>query len=82
MVVGSDLPAEVAQEIADRLIDAGGSGILNMAYTHLKVPGSISVVDVRILARFQELAYALRMKKETAGNGIEPDPVKHRSKRR
>jgi redox-sensing transcriptional repressor len=55
------VPAHAAQEAADDLIEAGVRGILNMAYTHLKLPSDIAVVDVRILARLQELAYSLRM---------------------
>jgi redox-sensing transcriptional repressor len=64
------VPAHAAQEAADDLIDAGVHGILNMAYTHLKLPSDIAVVDVRILARLQELAYSLRM--------LEDIPTKNR----
>ena len=73
--------AGVAQVAADRLIDAGVQGILNMAYTHLKVPDRISVVDVRILARLQELAYALRMQEKSAGAGDKPAAAKRRRRR-
>ena len=75
------VPAEVAQEAANTLVDAGVRGILNMAYTHLKVPESVSVVDVRILARLQELAYSLRMNKTNAAVAAKPASAK-RSKRR
>lgn len=73
--------ASVAQEAADNLVEAGVQGILNMAYTHLQVPDRISVVDVRILARLQELAYALRMQEKSAGAGDKPATVKRSGRR-
>jgi redox-sensing transcriptional repressor len=54
------VPAAAAQEVADRLVAAGIRGILNLAHMHVRVPRRVPVVEARILARLQELAFALR----------------------
>ena len=54
------VPAAAAQQVADRLIISGVRGLLNLAYTHIQAPRRVAVVDARILASLQELAYALR----------------------
>lgn len=54
------VPAHAAQEVADRLVLAGIRGIVNLAYVHLRVPRRVAVVDSRILASLQELAYAIK----------------------
>lgn len=54
------VPAAAAQDVADRLVAAGIRGILNLAHRHVRVPARVPVVEARILARLQELAYAIR----------------------
>lgn len=54
------VPPPAAQEVADRLVAAGVRGILNLAHRHVRVPARIPVTEARILARLQELAYAIR----------------------
>ena len=54
------VPHEAAQSVADGLIHAGIRGLLNLTTAHLIVPGTVSVVDARILASLRELAYAVR----------------------
>jgi redox-sensing transcriptional repressor len=59
------VPASAAQSVADLLTEAGVQGILNLAYVHLRVPPGVVVVDARLLASLQQLAYAVR-----AQNGV------------
>jgi redox-sensing transcriptional repressor len=54
------VPASAAQEVADRLIVAGVQALLNLTYSHLRVPPHVFTMDVRILEGLQELAYLMR----------------------
>lgn len=54
------VPPASAQSVADQLVAAGASGILNLSHAHLEVPDGVAIVEARILARLQELAYAVR----------------------
>ncbi len=54
------VPASAAQEVADRLVASGIQGILNLAHTHLRVPRKVVLMEARILARMQEIAFAIR----------------------
>lgn len=54
------VPASAAQEVADRLITAGVQALLNLTYSHLRVPSHVFTMDVRILEGLQELAYLMR----------------------
>ena len=54
------VPPETAQEVADRLIEAGVQALLNMTYTHLRVPADVHVAETRIIGRLQELVYAMK----------------------
>lgn len=54
------VPAGAAQSVADKLVAAGVHGLLNLTYTPIRAPESVTVVDARILARLQELAYLVR----------------------
>ncbi len=58
------VPAEHAQDVADRLVESGVDGILNLAYVHVRTPQRVPVIDARLLARLQELAYAIRIRKQ------------------
>jgi redox-sensing transcriptional repressor len=60
------VPAASAQEVADKLVEAGVRGLLNLAYCHVRVPEHVEVVDARIIASLQQLAYVIRAK---AGTG-------------
>jgi redox-sensing transcriptional repressor len=54
------VPAATAQEVTDKLVSAGIRGVLNLTYTHINTPDDVAVVDARILASLQELAYVVR----------------------
>jgi redox-sensing transcriptional repressor len=56
------VPAAAAQSVADLLILAGISGILNMARTHLLVPNRVAIVESRIIDSMQELSHAIIVK--------------------
>lgn len=58
------VPGSAAQEVADRLIECGVKGLLNLAHIHLRVPRGVEVVEARILARMQQLAHAIRVRKD------------------
>lgn len=55
-------PASVAQDVADRLVDAGVTAILNFAPTVLSVPAPVSIrkvdlsIELQILAFYQQRA--------------------------
>lgn len=51
------VPAEAAQTVADRLVAAGITAILNFAPAHLEVPAHISVRKVDLSTELQILAY-------------------------
>lgn len=53
------VPASAAQAVADELVEAGISAILNLAYKHIKVPEHVKVLDARIMESLQVLAYSL-----------------------
>ena len=54
------VPAAHAQVVADELVAAGVTALLNLALVQLKVSESVRVVDERIVVSLQELAYLLR----------------------
>ena len=54
------VPPVAAQEVAERLILAGVRGILNMTAAHIMAPKDVPVIDARIVASLQELAYAIK----------------------
>ena len=53
------VPAASAQEVADRLVVCGVRGLLNLAHVHVRAPRRVVVVETRIAASLQELAYAI-----------------------
>lgn len=53
-------PAAAAQEVSGRLVISGVRGILNLSGRHVRVCEEVPVVDVRLLASLQELAYAIK----------------------
>lgn len=66
------VPAEAAQDVAARLVEAGVRGILNFAPTQLDVPGSVIVHPVDLALQLEQLAFRMR------GDG----PARPRSGRR
>lgn len=53
------VPSDGAQEVTDRLVEAGVRGILNFAPTQLEVPTGVSVRDVDMALEMEGLAYQL-----------------------
>jgi len=52
------VPPSAAQEVADKLVSAGGvKGILNYTQRRLKVPDSIVIRDRQIVCSFMQLAF-------------------------
>lgn len=54
-------PAEVAQQVTDRLVASGIIGILNFAPTALSVPSNVTVRKVDLGSELQILAYHCRV---------------------
>ena len=53
------VPAERAQQVADRLVDAGVNAILNYAPTTLSVPPKVKVYDIDPVAGLQSMTFYL-----------------------
>ena len=51
------VPVAVANSVAHRLIDAGVTGLLNLAPCHLDVP--VPVINVDLSSSLEELAWAM-----------------------
>lgn len=60
------VPAEVAQDVVNRLIESGIRGILNFAPVALRVPADVSVVSVDLSVQLEQLVY----KVAHAGGGV------------
>jgi redox-sensing transcriptional repressor len=64
------VPAPAAQEVADRLVDAGVTSILNFAPTVVSVPVGVSLRKVDLATELQILSFYQQRKAPTAdGNG-------------
>ncbi len=57
------VPADRAQETADRAVHAGITGILNFAPTRIRVPRGVTVQGVNMAAELEVLSYALAKEK-------------------
>ncbi|MGQ0701959.1 MAG: redox-sensing transcriptional repressor Rex [Gemmatimonadales bacterium] len=57
-------PAEAAQSVADRLVNAGVSAILNFAPVQLAVPATVTVKTVNLVLELETLSYALNVRGE------------------
>jgi redox-sensing transcriptional repressor len=55
------VPAAVAQQVADRLVEAGVKGILNFAPLRLKAPRGVWVENVDITISLEKVAYFSRL---------------------
>ncbi len=53
------VPATAAQEVADRLIEAGITGILNFAPVTLSVPERVSIAEVDLAIELEQLSFAV-----------------------
>ena len=53
------VPANAAQEMAERAVKAGIKGILNFAPIRLKVPAHIPVEDVNLVMQLEALSFAI-----------------------
>ena len=66
-------PAVAAQEVADALVDAGVTSILNFAPAVVAVPGGVSLRKVDLATELQILSfYQQRKGPDPAGNGGKP----------
>ncbi|QDT04723.1 Redox-sensing transcriptional repressor Rex [Rubripirellula lacrimiformis] len=57
------VPADVAGDIADRLVRGGVSGILNFAPTTIKLPPRVAIVNVDLASELQRLVFAVQSNK-------------------
>jgi redox-sensing transcriptional repressor len=70
-------PAGAAQEVADRLVDAGVTSILNFAPTVVAVPGGVSLRKVDLATELQILSfYQQRKVPASDGNGRAATPTR------
>jgi redox-sensing transcriptional repressor len=53
------VPAEVAQRVADRLVEAGVKGILNFAPTSITVPERVPLASVDLSVHLEQLAFKI-----------------------
>ncbi len=67
-------PAEAAQEVADRLVEAGIRSILNFAPTVLAVPAGVDVRKVDLSIELQILAYH-EQRKSPQGDSIQTPAI-------
>jgi redox-sensing transcriptional repressor len=54
------VPAEIAQQVCDQVVEAGVAAILNFVPTHLKVPEWVKVHYVDLSIEIESLTYYLR----------------------
>lgn len=52
-------PADAAQDVADRLVTAGVSGVLNFAPVTLSLPEGVSLVGVDLATEMEQLSYSV-----------------------
>jgi redox-sensing transcriptional repressor len=56
------VPADKAQEVADRLVAAGVEGIVNFAPVTLVLPSQVQVVGVDLAIELEQLSFAVTNK--------------------
>lgn len=71
------VPAEAAQRVADQVVAAGITGILNFAPTALFVPPTVSIVAVDLSVQLEHLAY--RVLNATGEAASTDQAAEHRS---
>jgi redox-sensing transcriptional repressor len=60
-------PSGAAQDVADRLIEAGVRGLVNFAPVRLRVPPDVYVEDVDMTISLEKTAYFSRLRAERQG---------------
>jgi redox-sensing transcriptional repressor len=55
------VPADAAQAVTDRLIDAGVTGILNFAPVRLEVHDRVSIISVDFSVSLEQLAFQVSL---------------------
>lgn len=60
------VPAESAQEMAGRAVEAGVKGILNFAPIRLNVPPRVPVEDVNLVMELEALSFAITLAEQDA----------------
>jgi redox-sensing transcriptional repressor len=68
-------PAHAAQEVADRLADAGVASVLNFAPTILSVPDAVSLRKVDLAVELQILSFYQRRKLGDVADAVSSDMV-------
>jgi len=72
------VPPKAAQSVADKLVEAGVSGLLNMSCTHVRTADDVTVVDARMFSSLSLLSYAIKARKGSGQRGKEADYAKLR----
>lgn len=62
------VPAEAAQDVADKVVKAGIQGILNFAPVALNVPETVAVQSVDLAVQLEQLAFKMSLLDERAEN--------------
>ena len=58
------IPADSAQEVASRAVEAGVNGILNFAPIRLNVPAEVPVEDVNLVIELEALSFQITQRKQ------------------
>ncbi|MEE2989088.1 MAG: redox-sensing transcriptional repressor Rex, partial [Planctomycetota bacterium] len=53
------VPSGSAQQVADQLVEAGITGLLNFAPVTLALPGSVHLVEVDLAIELEQLSFAV-----------------------
>lgn len=64
------VPAERAQEVADRLVAAGIEGIVNFAPVTLSLPANVQLVSVDLAIELEQLSFAVTSRLQAAGDQV------------
>jgi redox-sensing transcriptional repressor len=72
------IPAEVAQDAADRLVKAGVRGLLNFAPVSLNVPPSVALSTVDLAVQLEQLSFQVNFSPVGSASGdlVTPPPAK------
>jgi len=61
------VPADASQQVAEALVDAGVTGILNMTFCRLKLPPNVKVATIDAAMELGVLAYYMNDAEESGG---------------
>lgn len=73
------VPGDAAQEVADRLVEAGIHGILNFAPRRLQVPPDVCVGAVDLTVALEQLAFDIAIARDQAGAAVQNGRTTRRS---